>query len=111
MAPKKDEDKKSKPPPAPDKKKERRFDSVIIYIPNRKQRQEANLDMFQDMDWMVLTRHPSFPTPPARLLRDRKLEDHDRIREYTIPYFYAGTRVDLKAHIFAIIERGNIYDI
>ena len=109
MGPKKDTGPKPKPLKAADKKKERRFDSVVLYIPNRKQRQEADLEMFQDMDWMLLTRHPSFPTPPTRLLRDRKLEDHDRIREYTIPYFNGDTRVDLKAHIFAVIERGNIY--
>ena len=107
MAPKKDPGAKTKAGKAPDKKKELRFESVLLYIPNKKQRQEADVNMFQDMHWITLTKHPSFPTPPARLLRDRKLEDHDRIREYVIPYFNGGTRTDLKCHIFAIIEKGN----
>ena len=106
MGPKKDTASTSKASKAPDKKKDRKFDSCVMYFPRKKQRDDSGLFMFDLMHWIEITKHPSFPTPPGRILRDHKLEDHDRLREYTIPYFLGKRRFDMKAHIFAIVEKG-----
>ena len=106
MGPKKDTASTSKASKAPDKKKDRKFDSCVMYFPRKKQRDDSGLFMFDLMHWIEITKHPSFPTPPGRILRDRKLEDHDRLCEYTIPYFLGKRRIDMKAHIFAVVEKG-----
>ena len=107
MGPKKGNAGPSKGSSPPNTDKTRKYDHVILYLPNKKNREDAGLDMFTLMSWATLTKHPSFPTPPARLLRGRKVEDDDRLREYKIPYYVGTVRVDLIAHIYAVVEKGD----
>ena len=84
------------------------FDQVILYLPDTNERDAAGLRMFELFTWKEITKHPSYPSLPARILRDRKVDDDDRLRRYTIPFFVGTKKLDVPAYIFATVERGSI---